>query len=265
MRRTLSAFLLAGLLLIPLVAQATQPVIKGGDSITIVMSGAIATTNPTWSIDYTDLNTGAKDNDVGSTNGVTAATMLAATTPLHVTSMSVFNVDTAAVTVTIKKVEASTGYTLTKATLAVGDTLTVNATGVRVTDSSGQAKTANVNTANSYTLANVTATTGGGTTGLIPAGSTFVVVASDDANKQISLPVASVGDRIRILVGATGCELISAVAAHKVNDVVVGATNEAALTALNLYDCQYVATNTWVVIGYTKLGAVQAALVPDSL
>lgn len=54
-------------------------------------------------------------------------------------------------------------------------------------------------------------------------------------------------------------------AAHKVNDVTVGATNEAALTATNLYWCKYVATNTWIVIGYTKLGAVQSALVPDSL
>lgn len=114
-------------------------------------------------------------------------------------------------------------------------------------------------------VAAVTATTGGGTTGLIPAGASFVEVTSDDANKQISLPAATVGDRIRILVGATGCELISATALDKVNDVVVGSTNEAALTATNLYDCQYVATNKWVVIGYTKLGAVQSALVPDSL
>ena len=111
----------------------------------------------------------------------------------------------------------------------------------------------------------VTATTGGGTTGLIPENAEFVTVTSDSADKQISLPAASVGKRIRILVGATGCELISAVAADKVNDVTVGATNEAALTATSMYDCQYLATNTWVVIGYTKLGAVQAALVPDAL
>jgi len=111
----------------------------------------------------------------------------------------------------------------------------------------------------------VTATAGGGTTGLIPEGYPFVVTSSDDANKQISLPAAVAGDRIKILVGATGCELISAVAAHKVNDVTVGATNEAALTAANLYDCHYVLANTWVVVGYTKLGAVQAALVPDAL
>lgn len=116
-----------------------------------------------------------------------------------------------------------------------------------------------------HSTAAVTATTGGGTTGLIPAGSSFITVTSDDANKQISLPAATVGDRIRVLIGATGCEMISAVATHKVNNVVVGATNEAAMTAENLYDCQYVATDTWVVIGYTKLGAVQAALVPDAL
>lgn len=111
----------------------------------------------------------------------------------------------------------------------------------------------------------VTATVGGGTTGLIPAGASFVTVTSDNADKQISLPAATVGDVIRILVGATGCELISVTAADKVNDVTVGATNEAALTATNLYRCEYVAANTWVVVGYTKLGAVQSALVPDSL
>ena len=111
----------------------------------------------------------------------------------------------------------------------------------------------------------VTATTGGGTTGLIPAGSTFVVVTSDSADKQISLPAASVGDVITILVGSTACELISAVAAHKVNEVTVGATNELALTAEALYTCRYTKTNYWIVTGETKLGARIAALVPDSL
>jgi len=114
-------------------------------------------------------------------------------------------------------------------------------------------------------VAAVTATTGGGTTGLIPAGAKNVTVTSDSADKQISLPAAAVGDEIWITVGATGCELISAVAAHKVNDVTVGTTNEAALTATNTYHCRYVAANTWIVIGYTKLGAVQSALVPDAL
>ncbi len=43
---------LAICLLPTLSAHATQPVIKGGDSITVVLGEAITTTNPTWSIDY---------------------------------------------------------------------------------------------------------------------------------------------------------------------------------------------------------------------
>lgn len=101
----------------------------------------------------------------------------------------------------------------------------------------------------------VTATTGGGTTGLIPANASYVEVTSDDANKQISLPAATVGDMIRIYVGATGCELISAVAAHKVNNVTVGATNELALAANTLYQAEYVVANTWVVTALTNVGA----------
>lgn len=111
----------------------------------------------------------------------------------------------------------------------------------------------------------VTATTGGGTTGLIPAGASFVTVTSDSANKQISLPAGTVGDEIEILIGTTGCELISAVAADKVNEVVVGATNELALVAESLYRCKYTKSGFWIVTGLTKLGAAEAALVPDAL
>lgn len=111
----------------------------------------------------------------------------------------------------------------------------------------------------------VTATTGGGTTGLIPVNAGFVTVTSDSADKQISLPAGTVGDEIRILVGTTACELISAVAADKVNEVTVGSTNELALTAEALYRCQYTKSGFWIVTGLTKLGAAQAALVPDAL
>lgn len=111
----------------------------------------------------------------------------------------------------------------------------------------------------------ITATTGGGTTGLIPANASFVVVTSDNADKQISLPAGTVGDVIHILVGTTGCELISAVAADKVNEVTVGATNELALVAESFYTCRYTKSGFWIVTGVTKLGAAEAALVPDSL
>jgi predicted RecA/RadA family phage recombinase len=110
----------------------------------------------------------------------------------------------------------------------------------------------------------VTATADGLTTGLIPAGTSFATVTSTDANHQISLPAGFIGQILRILVGTTACELVSAVAADKVNEVTVGATNELALTAEALYTCVYTKSGFWIVTGLTKLGAAQAALVPDA-
>lgn len=313
--------------------------LNSGESLTAVLSGAHTTTAPTAKVDY--LDSGTPRTTMAALTGATAVTLLSGPTNgvRPVDGVSIYNGDTAQITVTIKQVIDGTAYTITSRVLEAGERLMLDEGGERVTTSTGTLKTSivagsaidvemasggqivdsngneliqfptavssavneltisNAATGNSPSIAAsggdtdinitltpkgagltiadgpfqvrdsvaVTATVGGGTTGLIPAGSTFVVVTSDNVDKQISLPAASVGDEIWILVGATGCELISAVAAHKVNDVTVGATNEAALTATNLYWCKYVATNTWIVIGYTKLGAVQSALVPDSL
>ena len=114
-------------------------------------------------------------------------------------------------------------------------------------------------------VSDVTATTGGGTDGLIPGDATFVTVTSDSVNKQISLPAGFVGQVIMIYVPSTGCELISASAGAKVNTVLVGATNEAALTAGNTYNCTLVAADTWIVRGFTADGDYQGKLVPDPL
>jgi hypothetical protein len=111
----------------------------------------------------------------------------------------------------------------------------------------------------------VTATVGGGTTGLIPAGAKHVTITSANAAHQVSLPAAVVGDKMTLFVGDDGCEVISVVAADEVNDVVVGATNELALVADSHYHFEYVAATKWIARGFTKLGADQAALVPDAL
>ena len=111
----------------------------------------------------------------------------------------------------------------------------------------------------------VTATVGGGTTGLIPATAQHINVTSGAATEQISLPAAIVGKKITGYVGANGCELISAVAAHKVNNVVVGATNEAAIPATTYFELVYVATNEWILTATTELGAVITAIIPDIL
>jgi predicted RecA/RadA family phage recombinase len=111
----------------------------------------------------------------------------------------------------------------------------------------------------------VTATADGLTTGLIPAAATFVTVTSANAAHQVSLPAGYVGKVLRVLVGTTACEMISAVAADKVNEITVGATNELLLTAEALYTCTYTKAGFWIVTGETKLGARIAALVPDAL
>jgi hypothetical protein len=111
----------------------------------------------------------------------------------------------------------------------------------------------------------VVATTGGATTGLISAATEFANATTDSINKQISLPAAVAGKKLKILVAATGCELISVVAGDKVNTVVVGATNEAALVAGTTYSLEYDGTDNWIMTGLTALGAVETAVVPDAL
>lgn len=110
----------------------------------------------------------------------------------------------------------------------------------------------------------VTATADGLTTGLIPAAASFVVLTSANAAHQASLPAAEVGKELDILVVGAAAELIASVATHKINDVLVGATNEAALVQDALYKVKYVATDKWILTGVTKLGAAIAAIVPDA-
>jgi hypothetical protein len=70
--------------------------------------------------------------------------------------------------------------------VAIGDqdtsSVTIGAAGILTRNAGHHQKNGN---------AAVTATVGGGTTGLIPAGASFVTVTSDNADKQISLPAAT--------------------------------------------------------------------------
>ena len=112
----------------------------------------------------------------------------------------------------------------------------------------------------------VVATADGLTTGLIPATAHYAQVTSSVATKQVSLPAAVDGKHLYIMCFTNGCELISAVAADKVNDVVVGATNEGALVANTLYSLTYTNDDgNWVMTGLDKLGAVETPVVPDAL
>ena len=109
------------------------------------------------------------------------------------------------------------------------------------------------------------ATVGGLGTGLIAPAASFVNITSAAATSQVALPAAKGGKVLRLFCNATGCELISSVAADKVNDVIVGATNEAALVAGTMYTLRYDGVDNWVMDGLTALGVVETPVVPDAL
>lgn len=110
------------------------------ESLTAVMSGAAATTNPNYQVHFRNLN-GSKAEPTGALNGATAVTLI--TVPgqeqrCELERLQIYNADTAAVTVTIAKVVGGTSFTVLKVTIPVGGLLRWTAEGVRVTDSSGQ-------------------------------------------------------------------------------------------------------------------------------
>lgn len=118
-------------------------------SLEIKLAGAVATTELPFVASYVDINqssfamTGSGESD-GVTNGstaVTAAAAPAATTTRKLNYLSVVNVDTAAVTLTVQVNNAATKRISFKATLQVGDQLSfTDAGGWVVFDSTGSLK-----------------------------------------------------------------------------------------------------------------------------
>jgi len=110
-------------------------------SLQAALAGAITTTNPTFVTNYADnsgsgITEGATD---GALNGVTDVAIVPAPSGANrrvIKNITIFNGDTAAVTVLIKYDNAATQRTLVKVTLAVGDTWTTEG----VFDSTGSLK-----------------------------------------------------------------------------------------------------------------------------
>ena len=112
-----------------------------------------------------------------------------------------------------------------------------------------------------------TATADGLTTGIIPAGASFVAVtAGADANSIITLPTAApVGTVIWAWIGATGHELrTTAASGETINNVDSDGTNELAIVATTLWRAHKVSSTAWIVVAWDELGAAIAALVPDA-
>jgi len=109
------------------------------------------------------------------------------------------------------------------------------------------------------------ATADGLTTGLVAATSQNVVyTVATDANDILSLPAAIDGKTIRLT--GPGAELRSVVASDKINNVVVGATNEAAIVAGVMYTLVYEsATSNWRMTGVDAVGAVTTPVIPNAV
>lgn len=124
--------------------------LKKSETLTAVLGSAITTSNPTYAVNYvTGIGpaVSAESTDVGSLNGTTAATLVTGSSKVvTVRGFTIYNKDTVAATVTVKKVVAAgTGYELFSVTLQTTETLVVDEMGgVTVLDASGQVKTSQV-------------------------------------------------------------------------------------------------------------------------
>jgi hypothetical protein len=119
-------------------------------SLEIKLAGAAATTELPWIAGYTDVDqTALTVTAMSETDGVTtgATPVVAAAAPgagitRRLTDLSVTNVDTAAVLLTVQVDNAATKRINWRGTLAVGDVLTFSEkSGFLVTDTNGSAKT----------------------------------------------------------------------------------------------------------------------------
>ena len=99
----------------------------------------------------------------------------------------------------------------------------------------------------------------------IPTTAQFISITPAAATDQVFLPAGSPGKVLRIFVTALGCELVSSVPTDKLNNVVVGATNQGALVAGTLYTLVYNGVDNWVMSGTTATGAAAPLVVPDAI
>lgn len=120
-------------------ADAMRINLKNTESFKAVMSGAATTTNPTVRVEWT--GGGGDRTDWVQLSGATAVKVVDGLDAMRtVTGFSVYNGDTAAVTVTFSHVIGSTSNTILVQTLQVGDTLYVDQASVKTFDNAGNTK-----------------------------------------------------------------------------------------------------------------------------
>lgn len=166
------------------------------ESIVVAMSGAAATTNPDFTSAWADdtgsaFTEGSTDGALNGTSSVTLVAAPAASTRRVVKNITIYNRDTAAVTITVSFNANSTLRNIAKVTLQVGDTWTLDG----AYDTTGALKQT-LGTAN---LASVTGTLGvsnGGTgattlTGVLKGNGTSAFTAATAGTDYVAPGTAS--------------------------------------------------------------------------
>jgi len=115
-------------------------------------------------------------------------------------------------------------------------------------------------------VAAVTGTDDGLTTGLIPNGTTFVVATSAGATKALTLPAISastIGQQIDIAVGANGYELLTPdTSGNTINTVDSDGTNQLDVAANTVLRCVQVSATGW--FAYQVAATTITVVAPDN-
>lgn len=115
-------------------------------------------------------------------------------------------------------------------------------------------------------VASVTATDDGLTTGLVPAGTTFASITSAGATKAVTLPAissASIGQSIDLYVGANGYELLTPASSNNtINTVDSDGTNQLDVAANSLLRCVQVSATGWAC--YQIAATTITVVAPDN-
>lgn len=176
-------------------------------SIQVAMTTSAATTNPTFVSTYADnagsgITEGATD---GALNGSTDVTVVPAPTGSNrrvIKGITIFNGDTAAVTVLIKYDNNATQRTLVKVTLSVGDTWTTD--GVFDTNGNLKQTVANVNLATGVTGVLPIANGGTGATSLASASIATYTGTETLSNKTLTNPTVTNYLESLVAIGNSG-------------------------------------------------------------
>jgi hypothetical protein len=157
------------------------------ESIVVAMSGAAATTNPDFTAAWADdtgsaFTEGSTDGALNGTSSVTLVAAPASSTRRVVKNITIYNKDTAAVTITVSFNANSTLRNIVKVTLAVGDTWTLDG----AYDTNGSLKQT-VGTVNLSTGVTGTLAVANGGTGVTTSTGTGSVVLS--TSPSLTTPV----------------------------------------------------------------------------